>query len=205
MRYLMIMVLLVGPFVSWAWGETYLVCPTPQLGDFPNIQAAINGVVDGDIIELADGVYWNFGNWGIDWGNKEVIIRSQSGIPENCIIDGWAHVGMNFSGFYIHDVDPGAVLDRVTITNGDASAGGGVHVVSASPTITGCAFVQNQAGEGGAIMCGDGALPTITGCTFRENGASQGGGIMCDLGAAPTIIGCTFLDNHGALGPGLCI
>lgn len=186
-------------------GETYEVHPNPQQGDFPNIQAAIDAVVDGDIIELADGVFWNLGNWGIDWGGKEITIRSQSGDSENCIIDGWAHAGMYLSGFCIHGVGPGAALERVTIRNGEASAGGGIRLTNASPAITGCIFSDNYAGEGGGVMCGDGAAPTIAECAFLGNSAGQGGGIMCDLGAAPTIIRCTFAHNSAGPGAGLCI
>ncbi len=199
---LMCLCLLLAPPV---WGETYLVCPNPQQGDFPNIQAAVDAVVDGDIIELADGVFWYFGNWGIDWGGKEITIRSQSGSPEDCVIDGWAHAGMNLSGFYIHDVGPDAVLERVTIANGDASDGGGIHMVNASPRVTGCILLNNHAGFGGGIMCGVDAYPTITECRFHGNAGAWGGGIECDLGASPTIARCTFDDNYAGMGAGICI
>jgi len=205
MKCLMVLLCLGGLLAKPASGETYEVYPNPQQGDFPNIQAAVDAVVDGDIIELGDGVFWNVGNWGVDWGWKDITIRSQSGSPENCIIDGWAHAGTHLGGFYIHDVGQRAVLDRVTIRNGEAGEGGGIRIVSASPTITGCTFLENSALNGGGIMCGNGALPMITGCAFLGNSAAQGGGIMCDLGASPTVTRCTFAHNCAGPGAGLCI
>jgi predicted outer membrane repeat protein len=205
MRYLMVLLCLSGFLPREASGETYWVFPDPHLGDFPNIQAAVDAVVDGDIIELADGVFWNVGNWGIDWGGKEIVIRSQSGNPEDCIIDGWAHAGQNLSGFYIRDVGDGAVLDRVTIRNGEASAGGGIRIANASPTITGCIFLDNNAGDGGGLLCDQEGTPTIARCTFLGNSAAYGGGIKCGDSAFPTITGCTFSGNSAGLGGGLCI
>ncbi len=187
-----------------ALGETYLVIPGSHLGDFPDIQTAIDSVLDGDIIELADGVFWGTGNWDIDWHDKEVTIRSRSGNPEACFIDGAGIWHEQHRGFYIHDVGVGAVLDRVTIRNCEAVFGGGIRIVNASPTITGCIFLENEAGDGGAVLCAAGATPTIQGCTFHRNCAAQGAGIMCQDGLS-TIIRCTFSDNDGSRGGGLCI
>ena len=41
---------------SAAFAATYTVNPSGT-GDFPTIQAAIDGVVEGDIIELTDGIF----------------------------------------------------------------------------------------------------------------------------------------------------
>jgi len=206
MRYSMVLWSFCAILATPVLGETYLVIPDSHLGDFPNIQAAIDGVVNGDIIELADGMFWGTGNWDIDWGGKEITIRSRSGNPEACIVDGAGPWGVEHHfGFYIHDVGPGAVLDRVTISHGEAGDGGGIRIVNASPRIIGCIFLENHAGFGGGIMCGVDAYPTITECRFHGNAGAWGGGIECDLGASPTIARCTFDDNYAGMGAGICI
>jgi hypothetical protein len=204
MRYCIVVLCVGGLLAVPVWSETYLVIPDSHLGDFPNIQTAIDSVRDGDIIELADGVFWGTGNWDIDWGYKEVTIRSRSGNTEACIVDGAGLWGEQHQGFYIHDVGPGAVLDRVTIRNGDANQGGGIRIANASPTITGCTLLGNT-GYGGGIMCGDGAQPLIRGCTFRENAAGYGGGIACITGSSPTIEACLFINNWASEGGGLMV
>jgi hypothetical protein len=205
MRYYLVLWGLGAALAAPVFGETYLVIPDSHLGDFPNIQTAIDSVHNGDIIELADGMFWGTGNWDIDWGGKEVTIRSQSGNPSACIVDGAGIWGEQHRGFYIHDVDQGAVLARITIRHGEAGEGGGIRVVNASPTITDCTFLEGTAYYGGGIMCGDGGLPVVTGCTFRGNFAMYGGGIMCYGGSSPTITRCTFVDNNAGDGAGLCI
>jgi hypothetical protein len=44
-----------------ASAETYVVSPDGS-GDFPTIQTAIDAVVDGDIVQLTDGVFTGEGN-----------------------------------------------------------------------------------------------------------------------------------------------
>ena len=72
--------------VSSASAATYVVQPDGT-GDFPTIQAAINAVVDTDIIELADGTFTGDGNRDLDYLGKAITIRSQSGDPSVCVID----------------------------------------------------------------------------------------------------------------------
>ena len=52
-----------------ATGAVYVVSPDGT-GDFPTIQAAINGAADGDIVELTDGTFIGAGNRDIDFLGK---------------------------------------------------------------------------------------------------------------------------------------
>ena len=61
MRRLAILSCLIGLLAFSASGETYVVRPNGT-GDFPNIQAAVNAAVDGDVIALTDGVFRGSGN-----------------------------------------------------------------------------------------------------------------------------------------------
>ena len=68
-----------------AEAEIYVVTPE-RTGDFPTIQAAIDAVVAGDIIELDDGTFSGDGNRDLDYGGKAIVIRSRNADPEACII-----------------------------------------------------------------------------------------------------------------------
>ena len=61
MRGLIVFCGAVFSFATIVWATTYLVNPEGT-GDFPTIQAAIDAVVDGDIIELNDGTFTGDGN-----------------------------------------------------------------------------------------------------------------------------------------------
>lgn len=61
-----------------AVATTYTLKPDGT-GDFGTIQAAIDGTINGDIIELEDGTYAGFGNRDINFSGKAVTIRSASG------------------------------------------------------------------------------------------------------------------------------
>ncbi|HET9885973.1 MAG TPA: hypothetical protein VFR10_00575, partial [bacterium] len=72
-------VLCIQAFFAPASAEVYLVNPQGT-GDFPDLETALEKVVDGDIIELADGTYSRF--TGFDFLGKAITVRSQSGIAE---------------------------------------------------------------------------------------------------------------------------
>ena len=63
-------------------------------GDFPTIQAGLTGSAAGDTLELADGTYSGPGNFDLNPAGKDLVVRSQSGDPEACVIDG--------QDFYVH-------------------------------------------------------------------------------------------------------
>jgi len=167
---------LYGILAAPALGETYVVYPDAHLGDFPNIQAAVDYVVDGDIIELMDGVFRGPGNRDVDYLGKEITIRSQSGDPGTCVVD-CEQLG---HGFFFMNVGSRAVLEGITVANGYDM-------------------------YGGAVYCGEGASPTVARCIFERNMAAYGGGVVCDRLSFPTIVQCTFVGNWAQAGAGLCI
>lgn len=73
-----LLLLLVLPGVLNA--ETYIVRPDGT-GDFPTIQAAVDAAVDGDAIELTEGVFRGEGNGNVTVYQKGITIRSQSNDP----------------------------------------------------------------------------------------------------------------------------
>ena len=189
-----------------ASATTYLVRANGS-GDFPTIQAAIDGTVGGDIIELAYGKYDGEGNRDINFGGKAITIRSQSGNPEDVEIDcGGNEFDPHRAFIFDSGEGSGSVVQDVTITNGYTTGNGGaVYTSGASPTFSGCVFGSNKAdgseSYGGAVCCAGASSPTFTGCFFLGNTASEfasgrGGAIACFSGANATISDCHFEGNY---------
>jgi hypothetical protein len=108
-----------------------------------------------------------------DFTANETILNGEiggSGISDNCY-----HVVMATGG-----IDASAVLDGFTVTRGAAngsppghpSAGGGIHIDDAGPSIINCRFVDNTALWGGAMVVRYGDDPIIENCTFLGNQAT---------------------------------
>jgi hypothetical protein len=90
-------------------------------------------------------------------------------------------------------------LSELTISNGDASTGGGIYVdYLASLTLSGCTLSGNSASWGGAIYNWHGTV-TITGCTLSGNTVNEDGGAIFNNGTM-TISNST-LSGNSAVGP----
>lgn len=178
---------------------TWVVTPEGD-GDFPTIQAAISSdfVVNGDIIELTDGVYQGPGNRDISFVLKPLTVRSQSGNPAACLIDCEGTEDTPHRGFEINGSD--RILEGVTVMNGFHVWGGGI-AVNGSPTIRNCILRNNEApGDAGGMYVG-GGWALVEDCLFVGNHSAYGGGgiaaeMMMD--GWPTIRNCTFVNNTAA-------
>ncbi len=187
-------VLLTIMLCGGAAATTYVLHPDGT-GDFPTIQAAIDAVVDGDVIELTDGPFTGDGNRDMDYLGKAITIRSQSGDPDLCII----HCGVlteEHRGFHFHsDEGPGSVLSGIKIRDGriNAHPGGGAALCEGdcAPSFVGCTFRGNL---NSAIYCHDGAAPTFTDCTFILNEGFEGGAVNCET-ASLVFNDCDFIKN----------
>ena len=98
-------------------------------------------------------------------------------------------------------VDLTTILDGVTITAGNADGspsfydcGGGLLVVTGSPTVTDCRFTGNHGVYGASLLAYDGSSVELTGCTFERNIGRFGGGINCRA-SAPELTECAFVEN----------
>lgn len=178
----------------------------------PTIQAGIDSAAAGDTVLIATGTYSGVGNRDIDFNGKAIVVRSQDGDPETCVIDMLGAGAGQHRGFYLHSGEgPGSVLEGVTVkkgylraTSSSAVKGGGVYCTGASPTFANCIFTLNmiymdQTGEiaalGGGMCLDSGSCPTLSDCVFLTNfGGSDGGGIFCSE-SSPTLIDCEFSDN----------
>jgi hypothetical protein len=212
MRHYFSILLLALTAAQTVQATTYTVAPDGS-GDFPTIQAAVDAVQDGDIIQLADGTFTGAGNHDVDYRGKNITIASQSGNAQECIID-CEHRGRGF--LFQSNEGPQAILRRVMITMGHPNEsswpygrGGAVACLGATPTIEGCVFYDNIGPEaGGAIYCNGGTI-TLAGCRFEWNrtaiGVGRWGGAIACWRSSASLNDCTFYLNTAVSGGDLCL
>ncbi len=204
MRCYALLALLLIPFAASS-ATTYVVSPDGT-GDFPTIQAAIDAAVNGDTIELTDGTFTGEGDCEIAFRGKAITVRSQSGLPDNCVIDAGDSPNDIPGGFYFtHGEGPDAVIEGITIINGHSLDGGAIYCDwASSPSVIDCIFRNNHAYmNGGAIDCMHDSNPMITACLFEGNSAElYGGGGLFAHESSPIVTRCTFLGNVASCGGG---
>lgn len=172
--------------------------------DYPTIQEAVEAAHDCDTVLVAPGYYLDAGNRNVDFGGKEIVVKSQAG-PESTII----HCVDDGRGFYFHNSEgPDSKLEGFTITKGlVGDFGGGILCIDSDPTIFDCRIEDNSALHSGGGICLQGSSPNIISCSISDNSAtsesSEGGGIACDLSSFPTITNCTIVRNGAATGGGV--
>ncbi|HBG27728.1 MAG: hypothetical protein A2Y10_19200 [Planctomycetes bacterium GWF2_41_51] len=187
---------------------------------YPNIQAAIDAAVDGDIIYLAPARWKGEGNRDLDFKGKAITVSgfdpNNPDIVATTIIDCNGTQTEPHRGFYFHSgEDANSVLSGITITNGYGpetdiygsgylySVGGAVLCKQSSPTISSCIFTNNSAVYGGAVLCVD-SNTIFNHCTFKFNSTitnkDYGSGIRYQNSSLSqtysSIIDCTFTDNN---------
>jgi hypothetical protein len=126
-----------------------------------------------------------------------LFARSSSPSIRNCIFEGnVAEAGGGVSLYVAWVTIESCVFENNEATFGGNRGGGGLHILSCSPTVVNCAFIENLAsgpasGGGVGLM---GGYPEIIGCLFAGNEGLFGGGLRNDSGK-PTIVNCTFIGN----------
>ncbi len=171
-------------------------------GLYPTIQKAIDAVLPGGTVLLADGVFSGPGNIDLDFGGKHLTLKSVSEDPSTCIIDcsdpprGREARGLRF----VSGEGPDAVVEYISVLNGWTEGGPGIRISNSSPTIRHCVFDNGYCIDGGGILINKGS-PEIVGCTFLNGDAGYGGGILSRL-ASPSIRHCRFESNQAGVAGG---
>ena len=171
-KYVLIFGLTIASSVSWS-----ATINIPD--DHPTIQAGIDAASPGDTVLVTDGTYTGEGNRGIDFGGKNIVLKSENG-PMATIIDCESiGRGINFHS----GEDTIAVVDGFTIKGGYIfpGVGGGILCVNGStPCIINCIIIDNNAGGseytnigGGGMYCN--SSPKIINCLFRNNSSGVSG------------------------------
>ncbi|MCK4294829.1 MAG: right-handed parallel beta-helix repeat-containing protein [Planctomycetes bacterium] len=174
--------------------------------DIPTIQDAIDHVLEGGTVIVADGTYRGPGNRDIDFLGKAITVRSENG-PEKCIVDCDGKIYEPHRGFHFHNGEnANSVLSGFTIINGygpkaglyrwgPGFCGGAVLCNAASPTISGCVLVDNSANYGGAIYAHQ-SSSSLTRCVFSGNTAEFSGAGLYNSESNLVLTNCLFDFNR---------
>jgi parallel beta-helix repeat protein len=169
-------------------------------GDSPTIQGAIDLAGPGDTVLVAPGTYFE----NLNFGGKAITVESAQG-PEATIIDG------NQAGSVVTFVSgegPSSVLRGFTLQRGLAGFdGGGMNILSSSPTVVGNIITDNRACTGGAGISARFSSARIEGNLITNNSGSfcsgiSGGGISVGGAGQVQIIDNVITGNSASSGFG---
>jgi hypothetical protein len=206
-RLILLWVSTVTILTSVCLARTWYVKPDGT-GDTPTIQAGVDSVAPGDTVMLASGTYTGTGNYNVVVIRDGLLICSESGDPEDCIIDCEGHLGYDRRGFdFRSSWGSQTVVRGITVCNSNVTDEGGAVLSEGTLTIRDCLFESNVAGNGGGavalIEAGDRFI--LKGCTFVSNmaGTYPGGGAVLIIGSGwldVTIDSCAFYGNQAGGG-----
>jgi hypothetical protein len=207
----MLFFILMIPLATASFGATIIV-PDDQA----TIQAGIDAAVNGDTVLVRDGTYLLTA--AIDFKGKAITVESEHG-ASSCFLDGQQTTRV----VYFHSFEGNnSVLQGFTIRNGHSTQGGGIYLITSSPTISDCTIRDNVVSQptgmsvqGGGIYS-SASSPIISNCTITNNLSSggadtiYGGGIFITNGGAPIITNTTISSNQvrsswSALGGGIFV
>ena len=168
-------------FTSVASAATLYVGHTGQ--PYRSIQDALDVSVDGDLIIVDPGDYWE----GVEFPDKEITLQSEGG-PAVTSINGYDEqhcISFNSTG-------PGAQFVGFTIYG---ATNEGMRFWNSSPTVRDC-FVTNN---GGGMNLSQNSNPLIIDCEISWNGqyyeGQKLGGVTCSYGSCPTLMNCVVSHN----------
>ena len=171
---------------------------------FPTIQAGVDAAAVGDTVSLKPDLYFGEGNRDIDFGGKDLVLRSRDNDPSTCIIACQGSYWEPHRGFIFQSGETSAaVVQGLTITGGFAPFepdpnGGGILCTlesGSSPTIRNCRITHCFSSEmGGGMFAPDGF--TIVDCRFDNNWASVDGGGLVLGGITPSSITNCLIDHN---------
>jgi hypothetical protein len=176
----------------------------------PTIQAAIDAASAGDTVLVAAGTYQGTQNTGLDFGGKDLVLRSASG-PEVTTIDGEGYYAYIRRALILQNGETAAsVVVGITFVDCWEASGGAVYIRNgSSPVFRDCRFLDNfgyshTTARGGAVNVTEGSSPSFEDCEFVGNGASGDshgyGGAVYVSSSTPTFTRCTFTGNDAESG-----
>lgn len=156
--------------------------------DHPTVQAAVVAAADGDRVLVGAGAF----DGDVDFLGKAIVVV---GTGAETVLRG---SGTGPVVTFASGEGAGSVLDSVVVTGGSASAGGGVRIVDASPTVRRTIVMENVATERGSgiFVGGAAAAPFIHNNLVIYNAHTAGDphAIQSD-GASPRIVNNTVVRN----------
>ncbi|MHC4521809.1 MAG: right-handed parallel beta-helix repeat-containing protein [Planctomycetota bacterium] len=188
--------------IEFADGKTITVGPEGAY-DCDTIQAGIDAASDGDTVLAAPGEY--IITEPVTFRGKAITVRSEAGRGETTIRMGTPADPKRASVVVFENNEAAtSVLEGFTITEGRGCwvagaggwVGGGIYFLASSATVRDCTIVQNNAGNGGGVVCEAPCSPILIDCTIAENSAEENvGGLYAVLGASVTLANCIISRN----------
>jgi predicted outer membrane repeat protein len=164
-------------------------------GPFATIQDAIDETVSGvgDTVLVADSTWTGPRNTAIDFGGRNIVLKSESG-PATAVIDGGDSVR---AIIFQNGEDTTAVVDGFTFTRGAvALPGSAVLVDSSGPVIKNC-IIKGNTGAAGVVRVVSGS-PVFAFCTIEEDTATITDGVLAFVGGSPRVVSCLIQNNAAA-------
>ncbi len=181
----------VAPFATWSTAAS-------------NIQSAVGGAQNGDVILVTNGVY-NTGGRAFSGSSNRVAldsvtltIESVNG-PGVTSIEGY-QMPVTTNGvsavrcIYLTD---GSILSGFTLTNGATAltdSGGGVKCQTVNAVVSNCVVVGNSADSGGAGAY----MGTLVNCSLVGNSAPSTGGGFGGGANNSVLINCLIAGNNSS-------
>jgi len=156
--------------------------------EFPTIQEAVDSAVDGDLILVSPGVYYE----NLVIRGKSIVLKSLYG-PQVTVIDGGKPVNPDRKSVVMIDGDHEylPVIEGFTLRNGaglktipggSSFSGGAIYCRFASAVIRNNIIIDNHVNDdGGAILAGVSDI-LIEGNVIENNSAEDGGAIFVNYG-----------------------
>ncbi|MFC1492875.1 choice-of-anchor Q domain-containing protein [candidate division KSB1 bacterium] len=160
---------------------------------YQTIQTAIDSSADGDTVLVDPGTYIE----NINFNGKNTVVGSlfltsgDLGYVSQTIIDG------NENGSVVtfnSGEDSSAMLIGFTITNGNASSGGGIHLNNSSPSLSNLKIIGNFARSAGGISIRE-SNPVLKNITISGNTASHFSGGIVLSNSSPTLTNIAIIEN----------
>ena len=210
--YLALLTFRVHP--TQAAGSHYVsqTCASAPLPCYLTIQEAIDAAAEGDVIQIASGVYSTVNNYGgqtqIAYISKTITIQggyaagfSEPPDPEanRTILDAEG----NGRGLYITgEISP--TIAGVSITGGNAIDGGGIYVITAAAHLKDNWVYNNTSTSfGGGLYVIGGAIIEASSIT-TNTASSGGGGILVAAGGVLPNLGVAQLRKNVVAGNSAC-
>lgn len=139
-----------------------------------------------------------------DIADNSFHVVTGSGLSDTTILDGFTITAGNANGGYAVQTVGGGMnllsssptLENVIISGNLAAYGGGMQNQSGSPTLTNVDFSNNIAsGRGGGMYNLYSSNPILTNVTFSNNSAGDGGGMYNYVSCSPALTNVTFSGN----------
>jgi len=173
---------------------------------FIKIQDAIDAAASSnDTVMVLPGTYQGVGNFELDLGPKNLVVRSEKGSDSTIVLsDGnHRHFHFGYSSSYTQKII------GFTLQNGEEISGGAVTIQNSFPIFRDVVFYNNHAEVGGAVHINGQGGAQFYGCKFIGNSVGSedfhlnvfGGAVFAqqnsDVSSAQVIFNrCIFRDNE---------